>query len=71
VTKKRTHQAERLIDEQMLAMLECASDRPDRWHKIGNFDATRKAAEWLAKRDVIEIWPETDQYRLKPVKDSK
>jgi soluble cytochrome b562 len=32
----------------MLAMLEWASDRPDKWHKIGNLDATKKAAELLA-----------------------
>jgi hypothetical protein len=46
--------AERLIQEQMLAILKWASDHPDRWHKIGNLDATEKAAELLAKRGVIE-----------------
>ena len=65
---KKLTQAERLVQEQMLAMLEWASDHPDKWHKIGNLDATRKAAELLAKRDVIEIWPETGLYRLKPKK---
>jgi hypothetical protein len=35
--------------------LEWASDRLDRWHRIGNLDATKKAAELLAKRDVSEI----------------
>jgi hypothetical protein len=59
---------EKLVDEQMLAMLEWASDHPKRWHSIGNLEATRKAAELLAKRGVIEIWPETNQYRLKPKK---
>jgi hypothetical protein len=29
-------------------------------------EATIKAAELLAKLGVIEIWPETNQYRLKP-----
>jgi hypothetical protein len=29
-------------------------------------EAAPKAAEILAKRSVIEIWPETNQYRLKP-----
>jgi hypothetical protein len=62
---KRLIQAERLVQEQMLAMLEWASDRPDNWHKIGYLDATKKAAELLAKRGVIEIWPETGLYRLK------
>jgi hypothetical protein len=60
--------AEKMVNEQMLAMLEWASDRPGKWHKIGNLDATKKAAELLAKRDVIEIWPETGLYRLKAQK---
>ena len=64
-TKKIT-KAERLVQEQMLAMLEWASDNPGRWHNIGKLEATKKAAELLAKRGVIEIWPETNQYRLKP-----
>jgi hypothetical protein len=68
MVKKKLTAAERLIDEQMRAMLEWASDRPDKWHKIGTLDATRKAAELLAKRGVIEIWPETGLYRLKPKK---
>jgi hypothetical protein len=29
-------------------------------------DATKKAAELLAKRGVIEVWKETVLYRLKP-----
>jgi len=63
---KKLTQAERLVQEQMLAMLEWASDHPAKWHPIGKLDATRKAAELLAKRGVIEIWPETGLYRLKP-----
>jgi hypothetical protein len=62
---KRLTQAERLMQEQMLAMLEWASDRLDKWHKIGYLDAAKKAAELLAKRGVIEVWPETGMYRLK------
>lgn len=58
------------MQEQMLAMLEWASDRPDKWHKIGNLAATKTAAELLAKRDVIEIWPETGMYRIKPKKQA-
>jgi hypothetical protein len=58
--------AERLVQEQMLAMLEWASDRPDKWHKIGNLEATKRAAELLKERGVIEIWPETGLYRIKP-----
>jgi hypothetical protein len=70
VAKKLTA-AERPVDEQMLAMLEWASDRPDWWHKIGYLDATKKAAELLAKRGVIEIWNQTGLCRLKPTKKTK
>jgi hypothetical protein len=62
--KSKITAAERLVQEQMLAMLEWASDHPG-WHKIGSIDATKKAAELLAARGVIEIWKETGLYRLK------
>jgi hypothetical protein len=62
---KKLTKAESLVQEQMLAMLEWASDRPEKWHHIGKMEATKKAAELLAKRGVIEIWPETNMYRLK------
>lgn len=62
---KKLTKEERLVQEQMLAMLEWASEHPG-WHRIGNIDATKQAAELLAKRDVIEIWRETGLYRLKP-----
>lgn len=65
LAKKKLTAAERLVQEQMLAMLEWASDHPNRWHDIGKLDATKKAAELLAKRGIIEIWPETNGYRLK------
>jgi hypothetical protein len=68
VAKKKITAEERMVREQMLAMLEWASDHPGRWHKIGDLDATKKAAALLAKRGVIEIWPETQQYRLKAQK---
>lgn len=58
--------AEKLVQEQMLAMMEWASEHPKAWHKIGYLEATKKAAELLAKRGVIEVWPETGLYRLKP-----
>jgi hypothetical protein len=63
---KKLTSSEKLVDEQMLAMLEWASDHPKAWHQIGQLEATKKAAELLAKRGVIEIWPETKMYRLKP-----
>lgn len=58
--------AEKLVQEQMLAMIEWASEYPKIWHKIGSLEATKKAAELLAERGVIEVWPETGLYRLKP-----
>jgi hypothetical protein len=63
---KKLTAAERLVQEQMLAMLEWAADNPAKWRPIGKLEATRKAADLLAKRGVIEIWPETQLYRLKP-----
>ena len=62
---KKLTKGERLVQEQMLAMLEWAADNPKQWHDIGKLEATKKAAELLAKRGVIEIWPETNLYRLK------
>jgi hypothetical protein len=66
VMAKKLTAAERLVDEQMLAIIEWVSEHPTKWHPIGKLEATKKAAELLAKRDVIEMWPETNQYRLKP-----
>jgi hypothetical protein len=65
---RRLTKAEKLVNEQMLAMLEWVSDHPTKWHAIGKVDATQRAAELLEKRGVIEIWKETNQYRLKPQK---
>lgn len=62
---KRLTKAERLVDEQMLAIVEWASEHPGRWHNIGKLEATKTAAGLLAKRGVIEVWPETNMYRLK------
>jgi hypothetical protein len=71
MAKKKLTAAERLVQEQMLAMLEWASEYPNKWHKIGNLEATKKAADLLAKRGVIEIWGETGLYRLKNEADPK
>jgi hypothetical protein len=65
---KKLTKDERMVQEQMLAMLEWASDYPTKWHAIGKVDATQRAAELLEKRGVIEIWQVTNQYRLKPQK---
>jgi hypothetical protein len=45
--KPKITKAERLVQEQMIAMLEWASDHPDRWHNIGKLEATKKAAVLL------------------------
>jgi hypothetical protein len=63
---KKLTKSERLLNEQMLALLEWAAEHPKKWHDIGKLPESQKAAELLAKRDVIEIWRETNLYRLKP-----
>jgi hypothetical protein len=65
---KKLSKAERLVNEQMLAILEWASDHLDRWHNIAKLEVTQKAAVLLEKRGVIEIWRETNQYRPNPQK---
>jgi len=64
--KKRLTKAERALDEAMLAMLEWAAEHPKKWHDIGKLTEFKGAAELLAKRGLIEIWKETNLYRLKP-----
>ena len=63
---RRLTKAERLVNEQMLALLEWAADHPTRWHDIGPEEASKRAAELLAKRGVIEIREYSNQYKLKP-----
>ena len=41
---KRLTKSERLLNEQMLAILEWASDHPKSWHAIGKLPETLKAA---------------------------
>jgi hypothetical protein len=62
---KRLTKPEKLLNEQMLALLEWAADHPKRWHDIGKLPESQKAAELLAKRGVIEIRDPMNQYRLK------
>jgi hypothetical protein len=62
----RLTKAERIVQEQMLALLEWAAVRPKSWHPIGTLTETVKAAELLASRGVIEIRGAENQYRLKP-----
>jgi hypothetical protein len=63
---RKLTKAERLVNEQMLALLEWASDHPKRWHDIGPEESSKRAAELLAKRGVIEIREYSNQYKLKP-----
>jgi hypothetical protein len=65
---KRLSRAERLVDEQMLAIIEWASDHPKHWHDLGKLPETLRAAELLEKRGVIEIRQPMNQYRLKPAR---
>jgi hypothetical protein len=66
VASPKLTKAEKLVTEQMLALLEWAADRPRAWHPIGTLPETQRAAELLASRGVIEIRPPQNQYRLKP-----
>jgi hypothetical protein len=60
---KKLSKAERLVNEQMLAILEWASDHPTRWRDIGPLPVSKQAAELLAKRGVIEIRQPQNPYR--------
>ena len=57
---------ERLVDEQMLAMLEWGVRGAGQVAQDWDLKATKKTAELLAKRGAIEIWPETAMYRIEP-----
>jgi hypothetical protein len=50
----------------MLALLEWAAKHPTKWHPIGKLEADKRAAELLATCGVIEVWRETQLYRLTP-----
>ena len=45
---KRLTKEERLIDEQMLAMLEWASDNPTKWHPIGKLEGDSQSGRIIA-----------------------
>jgi hypothetical protein len=62
--KAKLTKAERLVAEQMLAVVEWAADHPKHWHDIGPLPASKQAAALLAKRGVIEIRQPMNQYRL-------
>ena len=64
---RRLLKSERLVAEQMLAIIEWAADHPSHWDDIGPLPASKQAAELPAKRGVIKIWPETVAAMLAPV----
>ena len=49
-----------------MALLEWAAKHPTKWHPIGKLEADKRAAELLATCGVIEVWRETQLYRLTP-----
>jgi hypothetical protein len=61
----KADKGEKLVQEQMLALLEWAADRPKSWHPIGTLPETQRAAELLASRGVIEFRKAENQYRIK------
>jgi hypothetical protein len=67
-TIEKTDQIRKAAQRSDARHARTASDHPDRWHNLGKLEATRKAAQLLAQRGVIEIFPETNGYRLKPKK---
>ena len=48
MARPKLTKAEKLVQEQMLALLEWAADRPKSWHPIGTLPETVRAAELLA-----------------------
>lgn len=60
--------AEKLVHEQMLALLEWASERPNQWHSVGPLESSKEAVRLLEKRGVVEYQPLTNVYRVKSKK---
>ena len=61
---RKISKEEKLVNEQMLAVLEWASDNPGQWHSIGQLEATKRAVELLERRGVIQVNYLTNVYRL-------
>jgi len=55
-----------VVDEQILALIEWAEKGT--WWPLGGDEATRKAAELLEKRGVIQVNLLVNTYRLTPKK---
>ena len=56
MAKPKITMAERLVAEQMLAIVEWAADHPKHWHDIGPLPASTQAE----KRNLVEI-PSSDE----------
>lgn len=61
---KKLTNAERSLDEKMLAILEYATKHHRRWHDIGPEPDWQRAAQLLADSGMIEIRQPQNQYRL-------
>jgi hypothetical protein len=62
MASQKLTKAEKLVQEQMLALREWAAARPKAWHDIGKLPQAQRAAD----RGVIEIRQLQNQYRIKP-----
>lgn len=61
--------AEKRVQDQMLALLEWATEPPShrlRWHDIGPLNESKEAAKRLEARGVVEVSHTRNQYRLTP-----
>lgn len=59
---------ERMVQEQMLAVLEYATEpayKRTRWHDIGSLKASQEAVKRLQARGVIEVDERRQKYRLR------
>jgi hypothetical protein len=68
MAKAKLTKEERLVQEQMLALLEYATEPPHmraRLHDIGSLKASQEAAKRLQARGVIEMDERRQKYRLK------
>ena len=63
---RRTNQPATPMSTSAFPVLSWAAEHPKRCHDIGKMPESRKAAELLVKRGVIEIRDPMNQYRLKP-----
>jgi hypothetical protein len=63
---KRLTKPEKLLKEQMVAILEQAAKHPRKWQGIAPELEWNRAAKLLEKRGVIDIRQQMNQFCLKP-----